>query len=444
MMKKVVLTVLISCMMFAFFACDDNSSQITVNIPEITGLDISSARLAINGEFKLNVISLPTHDYLPGIVIQYGNNLVAGNPVTKGSTVDVIVAIAPENSYSMDESIEYVSQIGYLTGPDSINYDLLRDAGVGGTDLGIPIDLGDEFILLYGDTFSSVGSFSGLWNSNFIARSTDQAFTDGLTFSSLITNQFGMIKPISQGAHQGNLSDTESDNPMREVTKIPTGGLKIGDTVYIFYMSVRYWGVSGEWLVTYNQVVKSTDDLQTFTPVDGLVWSETEAPNFGQIYAIQDPNDPDMIYLIGIPGGRSGGTCLARVATADFENKAEYEYYLGGGVWSKGSTGLASLKNNPYYIINPMCSEMSIMYNDYLGKWMVVYLKNSQIVMQTADEISGPWSTIITLTDSSKFYGFYGGFISSYLTKYDGKKFYIIISQWLPIYQTVLVEVVLK
>jgi hypothetical protein len=441
-MRKFVLMALMACMALTALACEGQKTYVTA--PAIAGLELSKARLLISGGFKLDAIDVPTHEWLPGTVIGYGEGITVGSRIKAGSTVSVSVASAPENSYSLANLVQYVSEIDYLTGPESPNYDVLIEAGVGGCDLGIPVDLGDEVILLYGDTFSGVGSMTGLWNSNFIARTTDDRLWDGLSFSSVVTNQYGMVQPIIQGAHNGNASDEESSNPDREVTKIPTGGLKIGDAVYVFYMSVRYWGVGGAWLVSYNQVVKSTDGLNTFEEVEGLRWTDSEAYNFGQIFPIQDPNDPDTIYLLGIPGGRQGGTTLARVSTAHFEDIDEYEYYVGEGQWVKGEAGLAMLADDPYYILDPTCSELSVMYNDYLEKWVVVYLKNSQIVMQTADDLTGPWSQTMALTDSTHYSGLYGGFVNRAFTEYDGKKFYLVISLWLPIYQTLLLEVVLN
>ncbi|MBN2696926.1 MAG: DUF4185 domain-containing protein [Bacilli bacterium] len=466
MLKKTLTLFAIVMGLFAFIACDGNTesttsattttttttgttttittttSSNTVSAPDIIGMSVSEAKLTINGQFRVNEVEIPSNQYLPGTVISYGANVNVGDQVLIGSSIDVNVSALPENAYSESDAFMYVSEIGYVTGPDSPNYDVLRDAGVGGTDLGIPVKVGDKIILLYGDTFSGVGSFSGLWFSNFIAETTDDVLWDGLTFDSVVTNDSGMALPFRQGLHNANQSDEEAINPNREVTKIPTGGITIGDYTYVFYMSVRYWGVAGSWLVTYNRAIRSTD-LHTWEDVEGLVWYETEAYNFGQIYPVEDPNDPDTIYLMAIPGGRNGGTVLARVAKVNFEDRDEYEYYVADNTWVKGDAGLLALQNDPYYIINPACSEMSAMYNEYLEQWMVVYLRGGYVIMQTADEITGPWSSPKTITTASRYPGLYGGFILPEYTDFDGQKFYIQLSRWLPIYQTMLIEVVL-
>ena len=340
--------------------------------------------------------------------------------------------------------IEYVNNLGFVTGPDSQNFTLLRASGAGSTDLGIPVSVGENMIYLYGDTFSGTENMSGIWNSNFIAISNDFNLNDGLTFSSLVINDRNMIVPFAQGLHQKSVIDSDTTDPNREVTKIPTGGITIGNDVYLFYMSIRYWGTSGSWYVNYNQVVKTTPNFETFTEVEGLRWTESEAYNFGQIYPFDNPNDTNYIYFISIPGGRFGGVALFRVPTEKFEDKEAYEYYLGNGIWTQGSEGLASFKRNPHLIIQAPCSELSIMYNEYLGKWMIVYLKNSEIIMQTASNLTDMWSSPETIVNSGDYSGLYGGFVHPKLTEYNGQKFYLQLSRWLPIYETQLLEVVLK
>jgi hypothetical protein len=441
-MKHTVLILIILFSIVMMTSCKDKPD--TVPAVDITGLTLNEAREAIESAYLIKNVDTPTNAYLPGTIIGYADEIEPGDDVEKNATVDVLLASPPEGSFSLSDQIQYAYEVGFITGPESINFDLLQEAGVGGTDLGIPVETTDGMMLLYGDTFSGVGSHSGFWFSNFIAESTDTDLYDGLQFDSVVTTQNGTAQPFMQGLHQRNEPDEESLNPDREVTKIPTGGITINDTTYIFYMSVRYWGVAGAWLVSYNQVIKSTDGLQTWTNVEGLRWNEDEAYNFGQIFAVRGQDDPEMIHLFAIPGGRQGGTVLARVHEDDFENRDAYDYYTGHDTWTQGDTGLVSLDQNPYYVIQPSCSEMSVMYNDYLGKWMAVYLKGSQIIYQTADHITGPYSDTQAIVSSGQYPGLYGGFVHRNYTDYDGQKFYIQLSQWLPVYQTILIEVVLE
>lgn len=441
-MKRIILVFLLVFSITVMASCQENKAM--VKAIEVSGLFLNEARVKIASAYLINGINTPTNVYLPGTIIGYDDGINAGDDVPKDSIVDVLVATAPTGSYSLSDEIAYVYDIGFITGPESDNFELLQEAGIGGTDLGIPVETNGKMMLLYGDSFSGIGSHTGFWFSNFIAKSTDHDLHDGLSFDSVVTTANGTARPFMQGLHQRNESDEESPNPNREVTKIPTGGITIGTSTYIFYMSVRYWGVGGAWLVSYNQVVKSTDDLETWTNVEGLRWDDDEAFNFGQIYAVRGHDDPKMIYLFAIPGGRQGGTVLARVHEDDFENRAAYEYLTASATWTNGNAGLLALENQPYYVISPSCSEMSVMYNSYLGKWMAVYLKGAQIIYQTADDIAGPYTETQAIVSSSQYAGLYGGFVHRSYTDFDGQKFYIQLSMWVPVYQTKLIEVVLK
>lgn len=427
---------------FLLLACQNQAEEVI--LPDILDMHIIEAKLTINGEFLVNEVYIHTNKYIPNTVISYGNDMMPGDKFNKNKRIDIHVSKAPIGSFTLSDEIEYVYEVADVTGPLSPNHDILINSGIGGTDLGIPVLRGNQMLLLYGDSFSNVGSHGGFWFSNFIATNTDFDLSDGLIIDSVITTPNGIALPFRQGDHFQNISDELSNNPNREVTKIPTGGITIGDITYIFYMSIRYWGVPGEWLVTYNQAVKSSGDLTSWTDVDSLIWRQSEAPNFGQINPFENPDDPDRIYFMGIPGGRSGSAVLFRVDKDDFEDRDAYEYLVGQNNWVQGDEGLQMLLANPHPVILGPVSELSLMFNEYLGQWMAVYLKGSQIIMQLADDLTGPWGKSIPLTSQMQHPGLYGGFVHSAYTAFMGRKFYIQVSLWLPKYQTVLLEVLLK
>lgn len=439
-MKKFLVSLLVITLSLTFTSCSGSNYQ----IPDIIGMQINDAKLVIAGEVKTVVSYEYTNEYLPDTVIGFEDGYEVDDMIKNNKTLNIIVAKAPEDSFSHSDIIDYVYNLGYVTGPDSDNFDLLRASGAGSTDLGIALTVNDQLVFLYGDTFSGTENMSGTWKSNFIAISDDTTLNDGLLFSSLVTGVNNYIQPFAEGLHNKSVIDDESDNPLREVTKIPTGGIQIGDSVYLFYMSIRYWGSHGDWAVSYSQVVKTDTDFSSFEEVSGLRWTEEIASNFAQIYPFENPNDPDYIYFVSIPGGRYGGVALSRVLKTNFENFEEYEYYLGNNTWVSGTEGLNQFNENPHLIIDSPCGELSIMFNDYLNQWMIVYLKNSEIVMQTADTLLSDWSQTETIVNSSDYSGLYGGFISPQMVDFDGQKFYLQLSRWLPIYQTQLIEVVLK
>ena len=448
-MKKIVCLILVIFSLFAMVACNNNTTQ-TPNgntpegnvekfvLPEIAGGSYVEAIVAINQGVELNPIYVKTNEVLPNKVIGYGSGLKAGDEIEEGSYVDVLISVKPDNAVSKDSKVMYVSEVCELTGPTSVNADDLLGAGIYGTDLGIPVKVGDEMIFLFGDSFSGPNMIGG-WKSNFMTKVTDDTYWDDLKMETIV-NDRGAALPFYEGRHQGG---NETDTSV-EVTKIPTGGITIGDTVYVFYMSIRYWGVAGIWHVNYNGVVKSNvNDLHNWEEVPGLVWTEAEAPNFGQIYPFEDPNS-DYIYIYGIPGGRNGACVVGRTTKDKFLSFNEYEYLVGENKWEKGSAGLAKLKgDDSYCIIEPTVSEMSVVYNEYLGKYMTVFYRSGKLTMMVADTPYSKFSNYAVLLDQTDYSGIYGGFLHPEFIADGGQSFSMTVSCW-EVYNVYWVKVVLN
>ncbi len=440
-MKKNKLLIIASIMSMLLGGCNtdinSNNNEEKIELVDIQGMSLVEAIVALNGEVSLNPIYQETNQYLPERIISYGANLKVGDKVDKNMIIDVNISKKPANAVSYDSKIDYISEVSKLTGPNSKeNKETLLNGGIYGTDLGIPVSVNDKMIFLFGDSFSG-DKMKGLWNSNFIAISSDKDYYDGLTFDGLVTFDNGMVKPFAQGKHQnGNEFDTNV-----EVTKIPTGGITIGEYTYVFYMSIRYWGPSGCWNVNYNQCLKSKD-LSTWKEVDGLRFTEEEAINFAQIYPMEDPNS-DYIYLYGIEGGRNGGATLARVKKESFEDRSLYEYLVAKDTWEIGDSGLKKLKENAYWVVSAPVGEMSVCYNEYLKKYMTVFSRNGKLIMLTANTPYDTFTNPVTLLSQQDYSGIYGGFIHpNYLTD-GGKSFYMTVSSW-EVYNVYWVKVVLK
>ncbi len=333
-----------------------------------------------------------------------------------------------ENPESYDELVYNVKEIKAMIGPDSLNHEWLNEMGIYGGDLGMPVKVDDRILYLFGDSFSGENR-TGLWFSNFGALSKDFNFDDGITFDSAISKNDTMVSPLVQGKHH----DNNAEDKTKEVTKIPTGAIQIGDYVYMFYMSVRYWGGSTGWLVTFNQCVKSNkNDLVNWVDVEGLRWNDEEAYNFGQIYPYADPNS-DYIYLYAIPGGRTGSCVLARTTRENFENREKIEYLVDKDTYVKGDSGLEMLKNNPYYIANGRIGEPCVSYNKYLNKYMMIFSSTrnnkSAVYMLLSDSPDKEFTGDHILFDNSK-YTYYGGFTIDSMQKFDGKVIYLVSSRW--------------
>lgn len=377
---------------------------------------------------------------------------------------------------SYDPSVYNVEWLGMVTGPESANR---TDEGyyVGGTDLGIPAYNATDgnMYLFYGDTFQTASTQQGLWRSNVVAYSDDFDLSDGLTLDGFLTGGGRMASAVIDGHHADRY----------EMTKIPTGAIEIDGTFYMFYFSIRQWGPEE---MNYCGAVKSTDNGQTWERVFDMTWvdhaeggystdiqvlvnegvnwydesentgtvdiTEHVGNNFTQIYPVDGKDG--YIYILGEGEYRSSGIRLGRVLKENIEVFEEYEYFKGYGddgepVWLKGSEGLAEVEaDNGSFIISDQCGEQSCMYNEYLDKWMVVYLVNNAdgIVYRTADNIWGPYSEPKVLIPYSYPFenginSIYGGFVHELYTEQDGKIFYMQLSQWTPVYNTSLVKVTL-
>jgi len=372
----------------------------------------------------------------------------------------------PENNMKVRRgglNHDYVQMVCRLTGEDSLNHTFTR-YGFGrnnredydiliGTDLGIPVydAANDKMLFFFGDTVDV-----GLWASNAVAFSTDFDASDGILFDSMRTERCShKVAPLIQGKHDPDIADGvdgKTRDDRREVTKIPTGGIAIGHTIYMHFMSIRTWNPG--WQVNYNSVIKSTNGGRTWRLVPCLRWNQDDAYNFGQIFPVEDKENPEMVYIYGIPGGRSGGVKLGRVLKANYEKMDQYEYYnglddKGEPIWVKGRAGLQAIKDNDdaYIFQNDRfgTGEVSVMYNPYLGKWMIGYLKNGYaLVYRTADNPWGNWSSEITLATNDDYYKIYGVFMHEKLMKDNGKTVYFMMSQFDLLYDAYVMEVVFR
>jgi len=311
-----------------------------------------------------------------------------------------------------------------LTGEYSLNQTKTR-YGVGGTDLGICIGKEDEIFIFFGDTFKHE-TMEGNWRSNVAAVTTDRDYTDGIAFDRMITTQTGTAKELLRGK--------KSDN--NEVTKIPTGGICIGDTLYLSFMSVKHWGEPGEWDCNYGAVAKSTDDGETWEVLEQLRWAgDTEFCQMAPVLV------EDMVYVSGIGGGRNGNAKLMRVPVSEYENRGAYEYLTGYGedgspVFEKGEQALESAC---VFLPKPV-GEMSFLYSEYLGEWLVTYLSTENLVLRTAKDIWGPYSTAVTIAAQEDYPGLYGAFMNPHYVSEDGKKVGFLMSLWLPVYNVAVME----
>jgi hypothetical protein len=273
-------------------------------------------------------------------------------------------------------------------------------------------------LIAVGDTFGAA-NMTGRYIYNTLFRSSDTNLSDGMTIPNgewLNGNMFGGA-PLSAPTTARPIINRPSWAP-GSVTLIPTAGVSVqvpvsadapfGTIQYVSFMSVSKWGSAGKWTTNYSAIAYSTDNGENFTVAPQSVRYNSffgGNKNFQQSAFVT--GDDGYIYMYGTPNGRQGAAYLARVAPEDILNTSKYEYYKAAksgffGTTPAGWTGSASAASaiigksggllgmtQPGYTV----SEMSVQYNAYLGKYIVLYGDQfNNIVMRTADSPEGTWS----------------------------------------------------
>lgn len=316
----------------------------------------------------------------------------------------------------------WVSQI---TGENSPNKTRSR-FDVWGTDLGSMTEMNGKVYMFGGDTFSSEDSEG--WRSNVLFVIDDDDPSDGLTIVDAVTDIEGHAKEL--------LGSMKRDNV--QMTVIPTDIFAIDQTLYCIYMSVKHWNPQGgSWICGFSGLAKSTDEGQNWTKLD-LRWDGDS--NFIQTaHCLVE----DTLYLWGIPAGRFGGVALMKVKADEVEDGEAYEYFTGEDengdpIWVKGSDGAAQAK----VIINEPVGEISVIYNEYLGNFVMTYLHEGKgIVMREGVTPWGEWSREYVLASAGQYASLYGGFMCPKYVEENGKVFYFAMSQFFPIYNIMWMRV---
>lgn len=291
---------------------------------------------------------------------------------------------------------------------------------VGGTDLGIIWEMEPgHYGIFFGDTFgqdfvpnaANPGPNGGSWRSNVLAFSTDTQLNDGLTFSSMATDNAGNAREIVPGGKD------QSGNG--NLTSIPSAAIRANGVDYVHYFNIRNW--TG-WITNHSGLFKSEDNGQTWKKCETVLFSANS--NFGMAgYCKKD----GYVYMIGTHAGRNNPAYLARFKEADIENLALYEYWNNtNGQWVTGNESAATI------IINEKVGELSIVYNTKHKKWIIAYFSEDRynITMRTAENITGPWSKPYELAAGNAFPQLYGSYIHPLSA--TGDHLYFLMSMWMP------------
>ena len=302
---------------------------------------------------------------------------------------------------------------------------------VGGCDLGIVWEIRPgHFGLIFGDTFGSdftpnlqaPNPGGSNWRGNVLMFSDDTRLDDGLKINGAYTDERGRAKEVCYSAH---VTDNVSD-----FTSIPTGAFHAAGKEYIYYMNIKTWI---GWISNFSSYFTSADEGNSWERVEQISFASRS--NFGQSgFFVKD----GYVYMMGTVTGRSSKPRLARVKEDRVEVQGEYEFWNGYG-WTKGRESAAADLFDDY------SGELSFAWAPQLGKWIVLYLneqRNDQIIMRSADNVTGPWSNPVVLTDGNSFWRPYGSFIHP-LSLGSGNRLYFVMSAW-NAYNTYLISIDIK
>ena len=147
--------------------------------------------------------------------------------------------------------------------------------------------------------------------------------------------------------------------------------------------------------------------------------------NFQQSAFVKPPaGSPEAaagyVYAYGTPSGRGGTVYLSRVKQDQILDQTKYEYWNGTG-WvanrPSAATPVLPGKTTSFFGLfkrttYPTAGEMSVQYNQYEQKYIMLYTDQSNnVVMRKADRPEGPWSAPTTLVTSSAMPGLYAPMI---------------------------------
>ena len=319
-------------------------------------------------------------------------------------------------------------------------------ANVYGTDLGVMWFNGEngKTQLAFGDTFSGP-NMTGNWRSNVLLLSNDTQLYNGLTLERTgPANQF-----IPAARNQVFFIGSE-------VTNIPSAAIYANGENYVNYFSVKSWDTPGRWTTNYSAISmydEATDKwvLQPST-VRSAGWFRSSTryragdQNFQQAaYVLQpeskvEPGGTRYVYAFGTPAGRTGSAFLSRVPEGAMTDLGQYEYW-DGDTWVRDNPAVAApiigdspnsaglfgfvrdVANNPKFFggwfaglvgakTGGNVSEMSVQYNEYLDKYVVMYGNGqNNVILRTADTPEGPWSAPVTVATSLQYPGLYAPLI---------------------------------
>lgn len=260
-----------------------------------------------------------------------------------------------------------------------------------GTDLGVPFRHAGRIYLLFGDTI-------GARDGDAIAYTTDTNPEDGIDLI-FLHNSSGTYLPVNiPGISQGAF-------------EVPMEGTSVNGRMYVYHTTNH----SNTVAMGASIVAVSEDSGHTFRYLYDFSSQHFINVSVVEIEASEWSGFPLQsgagLAIFGSGPFRQSDVRLAFQPAAQIEQRESLRYFAGldpAGQprWSNRERDAVPLFSHPYV------GELSVTYNRYLGKWLMLYNaeKPRGINFRTADHPWGPWSPPQVLFDPWEDGG-YGHFI---------------------------------
>lgn len=214
------------------------------------------------------------------------------------------------------------------------------------------------------------------------------------------------------------------------ITSIPTNGVGIGNNAYVYYMDVNNWNPAPpvQWTCSGSSVATAnSSNIANWVKEPSISWGA--GSNFNVVAVSQQGS---TLYIWGDPCGRNGSIKLMKVNTASVLNMSAYRYFSGYD--TSGNPTWSSSENNAVTVAGGPAGELSVMYDQWLGAYVMTYLDNgkSAIVLRDSPNPWGPWSAPIQIATSAQWPVLYGAFMNPLYVGNNGQTIYYMMSQYGP------------
>jgi hypothetical protein len=363
------------------------------------------------------------------------------------SFADVVVDVGADNSFNLDvpsfdartppavSAFFDCKLINGATTRDPTTNHLQTRFNLTGTDLGIPLAIGSDLHLFFGDTMG----YEEIWppgqDPDSVAHiSLGEAKTD---FTTLCRDLGVYVTPDDPsvahatdptvlrdfaGAYMtpppgGSLDQYIAQHPpgypnIPGTFEVPTGAIFSGGNAYVFYAGLVTKTPSTfatlSYLAKWSAPGAAVPGYQIVRPIDRLVGGDLGG-HFIQIAPVESAG---TLYLFGTGQYRHSGVRLARKPIADIESAGGEELFdPASGTWKAA----ASMTQSEREAIAPLVEgadgvgEISVQWFADASEYVMLYQRelhdasgaifDNRVVLRTAKTPEGPWTDAATIFD---------------------------------------------